>query len=223
METLIQRALHANVPADLEVLIQEIESTYSDKQAEALLMEHHRSIRKHAIIGNIIGTTAATAIGILTLHGGTELPSLPVSQPTPFPPAAMLSPTFDVGQIAQDIRQDHPKQGWITLEQMIRRVEGLRMGIELHQSEQLVKMNQSISQIVHHPQGIIAEALRNRGYPDHLNIDAIAQHLSEQEIKEITETYITQTHPIIDTPIAPMPHEELLHSETPLSNTSREI
>lgn len=106
---------------------------------------------------------------------------------------------------------------------MIRRVEGLKMGIGLHQSEQLVPLNQSISEIVHHPQGIIAETLRNRGYSDHISIDTIARQLSEQEIKEITKIYIEQTSPVIDVPLEVITHEKILYPEIPLVNTSFEM
>lgn len=67
-----------------------------------------------------------------------------------------------VEDIAEDIRKDHPEQGWITLEQMIRRVEGLRAGIPLHQSEQLVPIDIPISKSVHDPSGIIAKMLESR-------------------------------------------------------------
>lgn len=218
METLIQRVKHASGSGALDTLIQEIESTYSDNQAGALLREHHQTIRKHAIIGNIIGVTAASVAGILSLNVGPEILSATVSQPV-IVPTPIPSPIFDVSQIAQDIREDHPKQGWITLEQMIRRVEGLRMGIELHQSEQLVKLT-GISQIVHHPQGIIAETLKNHGYSDHLSVDTIARQLSEQEIKKITETYIAQTNPVIDVPHEEVYDEVVLNPEKPLIHTT---
>lgn len=64
--------------------------------------------------------------------------------------------------LANDIRHDHPEQKWITLEQMIRRVEGLKLGIGLEQSEKLHALNGSVSELVHHPNGSVANVLERR-------------------------------------------------------------
>lgn len=67
------------------------------------------------------------------------------------------------------------------------------MGIDLNHSEKLSVMNESISKIVHEPDGMIAQAMKHRGYEMKDGIDTASRHLSENEIKGIVEEYIQNT------------------------------
>ncbi len=76
---------------------------------------------------------------------------------------------------------------------MIRRVEGLKAGIGLDQSEQLNALNASVSQAVRDPNGAVAQALKLRGYDLAPGVDAVSRRLGESEIKEIVGEYVKQT------------------------------
>ncbi|MDD2487377.1 MAG: hypothetical protein PHS92_03335 [Candidatus Gracilibacteria bacterium] len=91
-------------------------------------------------------------------------------------------------EIFNDIRNDHPNQGYITLEQTIRRVEGLRDGIQLNESEKLISMNASVSELVHDPQGKVMKAAENLGYiKNGENLEVAARKFSEEKISKIAE------------------------------------
>lgn len=73
MEHIIERAKRATNPEALNDLIVEIESNHSKKQIDDLCLEHEKSVKKQAIIGNIIGVTGASVAGILALSGSPSL------------------------------------------------------------------------------------------------------------------------------------------------------
>lgn len=125
----------------------------------------------------------------------SEIPSEILSAETLSAESVRDIQKFDTNAIADDIRHDHPKQGWVTLEQMIRRVEGLKSGIGLEQSEKLNAMNASVTKMVHDPDGAVGQLFKNRGYDLSRGIDAASRRLGENDIKEIVGEYVRMTIP----------------------------
>jgi hypothetical protein len=134
IENLVLRSQKSHDIKELEPVIIEIENRYPALSLETKLTQYKKDRLKHQRIANIVGTVAALTAGTLGIQRSLEVViegagNLVESNDTirsSIAPNLGTSTTFhhDLDLIADDIRKDHPQQKWITLEQMIRRIEG---------------------------------------------------------------------------------------------------
>lgn len=95
-----------------------------------------------------------------------------------------------VRSVFADIRADHPGQNCVTLEQSVRRIEGLSRGIPLSESFRLASAVPDAHSLTCDPSGKIACAMHSLGFlpnvPDSA-VDTAARKLSESDIARILE------------------------------------
>lgn len=222
---------------DVLKTIAEIEQFYASEHLESAFREAQRKKVRFEAVKKVSAVTVAAVLGVLggshAAEAATEsvsqsaTPIVPVTTSTSvsanLPPIAPHNPPPSMKDIFADIRHDHPTQRYVTLEQSIRRIEGLKQGITLEESEKLTTLNNEISRLVHNPNGHIATIIDELGYrsPGE-TIDQAARKLQEKDLQEILEKYIEQTTPTatptptdIISPVAPQ--------STPASNSTIEL
>lgn len=101
---------------------------------------------------------------------------------------------ISISDIFQDIHHDHPTQWYITLEQAVRRIEWLKMGIWLDESEKLNWLNRSIYTLVRDNNWSIMKTMKELWIlTEGQSLDDVASHLTESQIQQIVEkTYSLQ-------------------------------
>lgn len=95
----------------------------------------------------------------------------------------------DVRKIFDDVREDHPNQSYVTLEQSVRRVEGLSAGVPLSESVRLNAEVPYVSAFVADPNGKIVSAMNDLGFfPNGFSKEAfesVTRSLSSEEIENV--------------------------------------
>ncbi len=95
----------------------------------------------------------------------------------------------DVRKIFEDVREDHPNQSYVTLEQSVRRVEGLSAGVPLSESARLNAEVPYVSAFVADPNGKIVSAMDDLGFfPNGFSKEAfesVTRSLSSEEIENV--------------------------------------
>lgn len=136
-----------------------------------------------AVIGGSAAAEAATSAVSSVASSVPEIPAVPSLSANS--PATEVSEK--VASVLADVRHDHPGRP-VTLEQAVRRVEGLGRGVPLAQSARLRESVQDASAIVSDPNGKIADAMRRLGYlePGGSPLRA-ASRLTEKKISAVLE------------------------------------
>lgn len=95
----------------------------------------------------------------------------------------------DVRKIFEDVREDHPNQSYVTLEQSVRRVEGLSAGVPLSESVRLHAEVPHVSALVADPNGKIVSAMDDLGFfPSGFSKEAfesVTRSLSLEDIENV--------------------------------------
>lgn len=136
----------------------------------------------------------------------------------------------DVQEVFSDIRADHPGQPYVTLEQSVRRIEGLARGVPLSESARLVSEFPSVHTAAYDPSGKVVGALRSLGFlsehsvPNASEIDAVARKLSESDLSRVLrEAYGPASFPASsDAPPSgfPVPETPVSVDENPMPQAS---
>lgn len=91
-----------------------------------------------------------------------------------------------IKDVFNDIKNDHPNQRYVTIEQSVRRIEWLKNGIWLNESEKLKQFNSSIAQQIRKPDSDIIKASKDLWYlKEWQNFDDIAKKLTQDKIEKI--------------------------------------
>jgi hypothetical protein len=95
----------------------------------------------------------------------------------------------DVRKIFEDVREDHPNQSYVTLEQSVRRVEGLSAGVPLSESARLNAEVPYVSAFVADPNGKIVSAMNDLGFfPNGFSkeeFESVTRSLSLEDIENV--------------------------------------
>jgi hypothetical protein len=92
-----------------------------------------------------------------------------------------------IADITADILADHPEQSWISLEQMVRRIDGLEAGVGLNETNRLT--GSSLHATVYAENGPIHTILKTRGYDLSEGVDSACRKLSVSDIECIAGEY----------------------------------
>ena len=93
-----------------------------------------------------------------------------------------------VREIFADIRSDHPGQNFVTLEQSVRRIEGLARGVPLSDSARLADAVPDAHSVTANPSGKIVSAMKKLDLFSGDSYDAFdraARKLSENDIENV--------------------------------------
>lgn len=95
-----------------------------------------------------------------------------------------------VAEIFADVRSDHPSRSWVTLEQSVRRIEGLRHGIPLSESARLPHELPNVSKAVSNPSGRFVSAMRKLALLPDGPVSpelfrSVAKRMSESQISDV--------------------------------------
>lgn len=104
-----------------------------------------------------------------------------------------------IKSIFSDIKWDHPKQGYVTLEQSVRRIEWLKKWISLDESYKLKALNSSVAHEIRKPWSKLISAMKELWFMKHWqSFDSVAKRLSEADISKVLEkAYSTDLNSII--------------------------
>ncbi len=124
-----------------------------------------------------------------------------------------------ISEISADILADHPGQQYITLEQMVRRVEGLRTGVPLDNTASIA--NISMHEALYDEESPIRHILEARGHAvSELGLEKVARGLSREEIEVIVGEYLESTNvpSQVETPatVTPVPNAKTLEYVLPV-------
>lgn len=91
-----------------------------------------------------------------------------------------------IKEVFEDIKSDHPKQWYVTLEQSVRRVEWLKQWIELDESSRLKDLNIPVASKIRESSSEIIESMHELWIMKNWeNLDDISKNLTEEKIAEI--------------------------------------
>ncbi len=91
-----------------------------------------------------------------------------------------------IKDVFDDIKKDHPKQWYVTIEQSVRRIEWLKNSIWLHESEKLNQFNTSVATEIRKPWSDIIKTSRDLWYlKEWQNFDEVAKKLTQDKIEKI--------------------------------------
>jgi len=178
LEKLVSRIDSGESTQDLENEFRNIHKELSESLTQEDIEQEMEKAKKSNQIKKTAKKIIAGVVGIgIGLIGGThaveaatnsnETMSLVKSKVanildnTPTSSAHMCIAKPFIQNIFDDIKADYPKQGYITLEQAVRRVEGLKQGIDLDHSSLLKKLNTSVYELVRNPDGAIVQTMKD--------------------------------------------------------------
>jgi predicted enzyme related to lactoylglutathione lyase len=112
-----------------------------------------------------------------------------------------------ISEISADILADHPGRQWISLEQMVRRIDGLHAGIGLDNTDALI--GRDLSSTIYTKESPVYQILESRWYDLSWWVDSICRKLSAPEIESIAQEYQDGLMPnITEGSVSPMGLEE---------------
>lgn len=183
-------------------------------------------------VAAILAMPVAEAADVFSSASMTVVPSGVPSVPIPIPdvsptfsPAAPLTPET-VREIFADIRADHPGQHYVTLEQSVRRIEGLSHGIPLSESFRLASEVPTAHSLVTDPSGKIVRAMESLGMlpethgtlTDSATFDSAARKLTQSDMETVLLKAYGAGSKAIATDIVPSEsHVSAIATQMPIS------